>query len=185
MYKSTNPGCTHYAVLNGPQSVEIQVLEVQKDAVWDQLVAAGFDANRKRMPVLALIEGIRHVRALHGKRRPSDDLFRDSAEDESFIWIGEHLSELLESNYLLVGGRTPAKRARNGEARSSSRAWFDSDDGKEFLKKLVKSQVVLSDAGPLERVQEIFEHAVEVSSGVYPFGDADKLKLLDRKGVKV
>lgn len=185
MYKSTKPGCTHFAVVNGPHSVEIQVLEVQKDAIWEQLVAAGFDMNKKRMSVSAVIEGFRHARACQEKREPTDNMFRDSADDDSFTTIGEHLSDLLESNYLLVGGRTPAKRARNGEARSSSRAWFDTEDGKEFLKKLVKSQVVLSEAGSLERVKEIFWHAVEVNSGVYPFGDADKLKLLERKGVKV
>jgi hypothetical protein len=186
LFKSAREGRTHFIVLSDGAVVSVQVVTIVNDAVWEQLQSVGFGKETMKLPASVVVAGFRHVRKGQEKREPGDHLFRDSEDDERFATIGEHLEELLDGNYLSYGGMTPVKKARMGEKdASASKLWFDTEEGKEFLKQLVKSQVVLSDAGSLERVKDIFWHAVEVSNGVYPFGDADKLKLLDRRGVKV
>jgi hypothetical protein len=186
VYKSARPGRTHYAVVDDNGKVSLQILSTENDAVWEQLQSVGFSKETMKLPVSVVVAGFRHVRKAQQKREPGDHLFRDSADDERFATIGEHVEELLDGNYLSYGGMTPVKKARMGEkTASASKVWIDTEEGKEFLKQLVKSQLLLSDAGSLERVKDIFWQAVEVNKGVYPFGDADKLKFLDRKGVKV
>jgi len=186
LFKSAREGRTHFIVLNDGGIVSVQVVTIVNDAVWEQLQSVGFGKETMKLPACVVVAGFQHVRKGQGKREPGDHLFRDSADDEMFATIGEHLEELLDGNYLSYGGMTPVKKTRMGEKdASASKLWFDTEEGKEFLKELVKSKVVLSDAGSLERVKDIFWHAIEVNNGVYPFGDADKLKLLDRKGVKV
>ena len=187
VFKSVRGEATQYAVVVDGDNVYVQVLSIEKDAIWEQLSSVGFDKENMRLAATVVIDGFRHVRKAQGKRAPGYDLFRNSPDDEKFTTIGEHLQELLDANYLMYGGTTPAKKAKLSESgvKSVGKVWFESEEGKEFLKKLVKCELVLSEAGSLERVKEIFCHAVEVNNGVYPFGDADKLKLLDRKGVKV
>ena len=188
VFKSVRGEATQYAVVvDADNDVYVQILSIEKDAIWEQLHCVGFDKENMRLAATVVIAGFRHVRESQRKRAPGDHLFRDSPDDDKFTTIGKHLQELLDGNYLMYGGMTPAKKARLSERALTpvSMVWFETEDGKEFLKRLVKSEVVLSDAGSLERVKEIFCHAVEVNNGVYPFGDADKLKLLDRKGVKV